>query len=193
MQLAQPGANPTQSASRLYRSVDGKMRFDSGNVSVITDPATQQTIMLDHLKKEFRAFPAPQISADQLGPGGLAAAALPSPPANVQDLGKSFIEGLEVEGKRYTFQPPDAPELPGLPQAPGLPKLPQAPQPPATSEVWTSTKLQLPVLTKITGSFGEQTCRCRYAQAGEPSPALFQIPPQYKPAVTPPPPNLRRE
>ena len=190
MKLAQGGADPQQTASKVFRSIDGRTRFDSGTTSVITDPAKQQTIILDHLKKEASIIPMlPTPPAPPPIPGGLPAA--PTLPAalhlvNVQELGKSIIEGHEVLGKRYTFQPPDAPKLPAIPQPPAilgmqLPKLPQPPQLPlTTSEVWTSTKLQLPVLTKTTGSFGEQTCRCRYAESAEPPPATFQIPPDYK-------------
>lgn len=194
-QPAQPGAAAQQAATKLFRSADGKMRVDSGNTSVILDPARQQTIVLDHLKKEARIVPiappsAPSVPGLDAVPGGLPGA--PQAPAiNIQDLGKGLIDGLEVEGKRYTFQPPGVPKPPGVPsppaipqpKLPGAPGVPQAPQLPplATSEVWTSTKLQLPVLTKTTGDFGQQTCRCKYSDAVEPPASLFQIPPEYKP------------
>jgi hypothetical protein len=122
-------------------------------------------------------------------------------------LGKGFIEGEEVEGKKYTVQLPQAPKPPAAPAppslkppAPGMPPMPQAPQPPQvpkppqpetlTSEVWTSTKLHMPVLTKTAGSFGQQTNYYKYA-TGEPHPSVFQIPPGYKlamPALPPKPP-----
>ena len=203
MQPAKPGANPQETLSRMCRSSDGKIRCDSGHTTVITDLASRQTIMIDHLAKEAQVFPMQQIPGAQFGQAALAAAA--TPPSmrlvNVQDLGKSFIEGQEVVGKRFTFQPPGAPAIPSLPQPPAFPAgqppgMPNLPQPPLTvSEVWTSTKLELPVLTKTTGSFGEQVQRCRYTESGEPSASVFQIPQGYKPPVvpTPPtPPNVRR-
>jgi hypothetical protein len=181
----QPGAGPQQFTSKLFRSSDGKVRVDSGNTSVITDPVGQQTIILDHVKKEAGICPM-DVEFPKPSPAGTPSGAPPAvptsspPPLNVQDLGKKFIDGHEVEGKRYTLPP-----LASMPvQTPSsrLPNTPQVPHPPHTiSEVWTSTKLNLPVLTKTTGGFGEQTCHCKYTDSGEPAPSLFQIPADYKP------------
>jgi len=164
------------------------MRIDTGNTSLITDPHTQQAMVLDHVKKTASVMPMqptpPQLAAPQAG------AAAPSfkPPAlpsvGVQDLGKSLIEGHEVDGKRYIVQPPAPPQDP---QPPGMPQVPLKPPMPTVAEVWTSSKLGLPVLTKVTGPFGEQTCYCRATQSGEPHPALFQAPPGYTPVMPPPP------
>lgn len=174
------------------------MRVDFGNTSMITDPATQKTILLDHLKKEALTVPAPR--APQVTPPGLPAFPNSPVPPKVQELGKAFIDGHEVEGKQYTFQPPNlpkplsAPPMPGMPQAPGMPAVPHAPAMPTTAEVWTSTKTKLPVLTKITGPFGQQICQCKTAATPEPPPTTFQIPQDYKPvtALTPPkPPSLK--
>jgi hypothetical protein len=192
--LTQP-ASAQQSPSKLFRSADGKIRVDAGNISVITDPATQKTIMLDHLKKEASLFSAqpPQLPSGALPNAAMPALAMspPTSPAKVEDLGKAMIEGHEVMGKRFTFQPPAAPQMPGMPQLPGMPRVPQVPgaQLPktalTTSEIWTSTTTQLPVLSRTRGSFGEQTCHCKFTQAGEPHPSLFQVPAGYK-TVTPP-------
>jgi hypothetical protein len=189
MQLAQPaGAQAQQFPSKLFRSAEGKLRVDTGNMSVITDLQAKQSVILDHLTKEAR------ISSMQppLGPDGLPLPNFPTipeipgppPPMNVKDLGKRFIEGHEVEGKEYIIQ--KVPKVPGL-------QLPNAPQPPPiTSEVWTSTKLQLPVLTRLKGSFGEQLCHCRVTEMVAPNPQMFQIPPDYKvvpmPQAAPPSP-----
>jgi len=70
------------------------------------------------------------------GPAGGSAAqgvAPQAPPLKVEDLGKSMIEGHEVEGKRYTLPPPPAfqkPKMPELPQMSKLPNMPQAPKMP---------------------------------------------------------------
>ena len=124
---------------------------------------------------------------------------------NVKDLGKRLIEGHEVEGKQYTLppltppKPPSAPQAPGMPQAkmPGLPNAPQLPPKPdpkaLVTEVWMSTTLHLPVLTRMTGSFGQQMCHCKNTVAGEPHPSLFQIPADYKQVgkpAAPKPPSL---
>ena len=62
--------------------------------------------------------------------------AFPSPPAapSVQDLGKSVMQGHEVEGKKFVIPqpqvtPPQMPKIPGM-QLPGMPKPPQLPKPP---------------------------------------------------------------
>jgi hypothetical protein len=139
-------------------------------------------------------------------------------PPKVEDLGKALIEGHEVEGKRYTFKvpqapkppeipkPPEVPKPPELPKAPvaGMPKAPQAPKPPGLpekpevpemppipveTEIWTSTKLLMPVLTRTKGKFGEQVCHCKYAE-GEPPPSQFEIPPDYKKVAPPKPPEM---
>ena len=213
LQLAQPGAPLQESAHQLVRSGDGKMRVDSGNISVITDPAAQRTIMLDHLNKQATSFPMqppqqpgmpPIPGMPPLTPPGLPSNVPKAPPANVQELGKRVIEGEEAEGRRITFQPPSPPNMPGkpnmpnlpgmpaMPQRPGMPGAPQLPQaqlPPTVTETWTNTQLHLPVLTQVKGDFGQQTCKCKNRAIAEPNPSLFQIPAGYK-ELKPEPPSL---
>ena len=116
----------------------------------------------------------------------------------VEDLGKSMIEGHEVEGKRFTLPPFSPPQMPGMPKmpaapqapgapvgaaAPGAPKPPQMPKlphVPSVTEVWTSVKLKTPVLTKVTTAAGEQTTYCKPVSMDEPHPSVFQIPQGYK-------------
>jgi hypothetical protein len=188
MQLAMPGAPPQVSASQMLQSSDGKMRIDLGNTSVITNPASQQAILLDHIKLVARVIPLPMMprmpKIPQLGIPGPPGAPTP-PPMNVVELGKGFIEGHAVLGKQITFhmpsipQPPAMPKLPTPPGAPQPPGMPKPPAMPTVAEVWTSASLHLPVLTKITGSFGQRTCYCKNAPVAEPHPAMFQIPAGY--------------
>lgn len=235
-----PGAAPQQISSRLFRSADGKTRVDTGNTSLITDPAAGRTVMLDHLTKQARVLPTPPTAPPQPGqpppPPGMPGFGLPGapsmPPVNVKDLGKSVMNGHEVEGKQFTYAPPAlpgkpaapalpgmpaapalpgmaaAPALPGMAAAPGLPGMPAAPAvpgmpaapappgmpaapavpgapppmpgPPTVAEVWSSTKMQLPMLTKTTGPFAQFTSQCHSAIPGEPNPSVFQIPAGYK-------------
>jgi hypothetical protein len=184
----------------MWKSSDGKFRLDTPTSSVISDPASQKTILLDHLKKEATILPTPPASAGS-APGGApqgSAAAGQAPPMKVEDLGKSMIEGHEVEGKRFTlppFSPPQAPGMPKMPAAPqapaapagaaapGAPKPPQMPKlphVPSVTEVWTSVKLKTPVLTKVTTAAGEQTTYCKPVSVDEPHPSVFQIPQGYK-------------
>ena len=218
MKLTAPNAPQTQSPMQMFRAPDGKMRVDAGQISTISDPATQKMMILDHVKKEMKVVPIPEVPAAappfQL-PGipamQMPPAAMPQPP-KVEDLGKAFIDGHEVEGKKFTFQPPPPPQPPQAPQLPQKPQMPQMPQisgmqkpalpgmpqppqapappvpppPPTVTEVWTSTKLKLPVLTKTDGPFGQQMCQCKLSEM-PPPPHLFQPPPDYK-LVTPAPP-----
>jgi hypothetical protein len=165
------------------------MRIDTPSASIISNPAEQKTILLDHLKKEATVIPMPAASGSTPSgvpkmPGGAPAA----PAMQVQDVGKSLIEGHEVEGKRYVLpsaqkpQAPAMPKMPLMPKAPQLPKapsLPKLPQP-TVAEVWTSVKLKTPVLTKITSSLGSQTTYCKPTSTQEPHASTFEIPPGYK-------------
>jgi hypothetical protein len=183
----------------MWRSSNGNMRIDTPTASIISNPAGQKTILLDHLKKEATVVPTPPATAAPAPPGSpkMPGAPAPPPPLQMQDLGKSTIEGHEVEGKRYTFsppQPPPPPQAPAKPQAPQMPKIPdlpafatppkppQLPKPPqpTVTEVWTSVKLKTPVLTKVTSPTGEQTTYCKPTSTEEPHPSLFEIPPGYK-------------
>jgi hypothetical protein len=222
MQRTETGLPPVQSAFRLTRAADGNTRLDSGNTSVISNPAAGQTILLNHIEKTATIQPLLAAASSppgmppmpQLGVPGFS----PPPPAQVQDLGKAVLQGHEVEGKRYLIQPPampnipampkppafqapGMPKMPGMPQAPGMPKVPGAPEPqsapnappaPTLAEVWTSTSTRLPMLTKMNGGFGQITQVCQGMTPGEPHPAAFQIPPDYKVfQLSPPkPPNL---
>jgi hypothetical protein len=188
----------------MWRSSDGKFRLDTPTSSVITDPASQKRILLDHVKKEAMIVPMASAASGSASPGSaqIPAAQGQAPAVKVEDLGKSMIEGHEVEGKRFTlppFSPPPKPEMPqakmpGAPQAspPGAPKppaapgaaappkLPKLPPVPSVTEVWSSVKLKAPVLTKVTTSTGEQTTYCKPVSEDDPHPSVFQIPQGYK-------------
>jgi hypothetical protein len=190
LQPAVPGAPTQQVAHRLSRAGDGKMRVDYGNTSVITDPVKEQLTLIDHVAKEVRVIPIPKPEAPKTPelpkasiPGMPAAPAAPPPPEMiVKELGKRVVDGIEVEGRQYMLpKPPEPPKPPSAPNAPKLPGAPAIPEtPPTITEVWTSPALQVAILTRITGPFGKQTCHCKNAVAGEPDPALFQIPAGYK-------------
>jgi hypothetical protein len=225
MQPAAPGAPSTQEASQLVKSASGQMRMDFPKMSVITNPAMQHVMLLDHVKQEFKIVPMQMPDPKAPHPPGMPhlpgmpnmpalpqIPGMPHPPAmHVQDLGKSVIGGMPVEGKQYTMQmptlpaipktpalaipgmpkPPAAPKIPGMPQAPampqapGMPKPPEVPKPPmpTVAEVWSSTATGLPVMSKITGEFGTQTMSCQTTPIPEPPAATFQPPPHYKLAV----------
>jgi hypothetical protein len=198
----------------MWRSSDGKTRIDTPQSSVISDPIAKQTIVLDHLKKEASIIPMPPPGSPMSPPGAPpgAAAAVKPPDMQVEHLGKSMIEGHEVEGKRFTLPhmpvppkpamptPPAKPAMPKLgmpklaipklaipgakePDAPATPKPPDAPKLPAkpsVTELWTSVKLKMPVLTKVSTAAGEHTTYCKPKETAEHPPSVFQIPQGYK-------------
>jgi hypothetical protein len=205
----------------MWRSSDGKTRIDLPQTSVISDPASQHTIVLDHLKKEASIIPMSPPGAASM-PGAPGAPAAPAPPSvHVQDLGKSMIDGHEVEGKRFTMPTPATPpkppmpampampaakmpalkmaalkmpglKMPGAPEAPKAPGTPGAPKPPSVTEMWTSVKLKTPVLTKVTTPSGELTTYCKPTLTAEHPPSVFQIPAGY--TIKPPdvkPPSVK--
>jgi hypothetical protein len=202
--LAKAGAIPNQIPSSVARNSAGQMRLDFPNTSVITNPAGGYAAVLNHLKQEVHIVPIPKAPEMPQMPGAPGMPAMPTsmPPMHVEDLGKGMVEGVEVEGKRYTMMNPPAipkmpemPKAPAMPAAPGMPKAPQIPpepavkMPPIVTEVWSCTKLKMPVLTTVTGPFGQTTCYCKHA-AGEPSPSSFQIPPNYTQVQPPAMPKL---
>jgi hypothetical protein len=202
LQLPKPGTPPQETVHQLIRAGDGKMRVDTGNISVISDPANQKTILLDHVKKEAKTLSMvaePQLPQVQMpGMPQLTPPTIPgmpaTPPANVQDLGKRMIDGEEAEGKRIIFQRPEipskpnlpsmpaVPSMPGVPTVPGMPSVvrPAVPPQPTVAEIWTNPNLHLPVLTQVKGDFGQQTCKCKNKAIPEPDPSLFKIPADYK-------------
>jgi hypothetical protein len=168
--FAQAGLAPVQNAMQQFRSAEGKIRIDFGTMSIISNPLTQVRMILDHRAMEARILAAPPIPQlphtpgeqlphlPALPPGLMQIAAAAAMATQLEQLGKALIEGHEVQGMRYAFGAGAA----------------------LTSwEVWTSTKLALPVLTKTTGPFGERVCLCRCAAAQTPA-ALFEPPPNYK-------------
>lgn len=85
----------------------------------------------------------------------------PIEPTPYDPLASREMEGVTVEGKRYTT-------------VLGLTRV-------VKTEVWTSTDLQLVVLTKISDpEQGDRSVRLRNLSRQEPNPTLFEIPPGYK-------------
>jgi hypothetical protein len=177
LQMAQPGSLPQQTPWQLFRAGDGRTRLNYGDISIIHNPKTAMQIVLDHVAQQARMMPSapgemPGMPGLPSMPGmpGFAPPGMPGSGGgmNVIELGKSMMQGEPVEGRRFMLGPG------------------------SMAEVWTNTKLQLPVLSTFSGSFGQQTCRCRNTSFGEPDPSLFQIPPNYSTISPPAMPNLPR-
>ena len=165
-QSAQLGALPLASLLRRFQTADGRLRVDFGAISIITNPATGERILLDHLALVARILIGAALLPSGALPGILGLPAAPGLPAvtAVVALGMEIVNGLEVEGMRYVFQALGSPI--------------------ASWEVWTSTKLKMPVFTRTIGSFGVRTCICK-CTAMEPPASMFQIPSNYT-VVRPP-------
>jgi len=163
MTLIPAGGLTQVSPWKMFRAGDGGTRYDFGAISLINRPGGL-SFLLDHLAMQFRTLsmapPAMGMGMPGFGLPGMPAMGGPAAPGSMQELGKMLIEGIMAFGLRYA--------MPG-----------------GQMEMWTSTKLLLPVLMTMTGAFGQQTCRCANI-AGEPNPSMFQIPPGYT-QITPPP------
>src|ERR1700760_1371086 len=72
-QLAAPGSAASQIPYSMARSATGQLRIDYGTASsVITNPASGKTILLDHIKQEARIIPTPpSVTPPQLTPPGI--------------------------------------------------------------------------------------------------------------------------
>lgn len=134
LQPAAPGAKPTQTATTILKAHDGKMRIDYPNMSLITNPAGQHAMLLDHVKKEIKFVPMQIHVPGMPPPPGLPnmphIPALPKmpqaphPPTMMgEDLGKAAMAGHPVEGKKFTMVMPTLPKMPaGMPAIAKIPK-----------------------------------------------------------------------
>ena len=135
-------------------------------------PAVPQAHLpkMDAPKVDVPKVDAPKVDIAKLGAPKLELSKLQSP--------KLDIPGFKAEAPKL----PPAPAAPKPPEVPAmLPVPPPLPPPsPVVTEVWTSTQHSIPMLTKTTGSFGQQMSQCKRLVPGEPPPHIFQIPAGYK-------------
>jgi hypothetical protein len=140
--------------------------------------------------------PTPPVEVTDLGKkliagheaqGKLFTFKVPQPP----QLPKLPTANLPQMPKPPSANLPQTPQVPAgetppppSPPVPAAPKIP-LPQMPHSVEVWTSPKLQLPLLTKSGSGAAQQTTTCKQVTPGEPPSSAFQIPAGYK-VVRPP-------
>jgi hypothetical protein len=99
MQAAHPEASPQQYGTKLFRAADGKMRVDTGDTSVITDPLSKKSVILDHIKKEAHLSDLPQPPQLPQMPGMPAMPGFTPPPlpaGSVQDLGTATSANINI-------------------------------------------------------------------------------------------------
>jgi hypothetical protein len=164
----------------------------------ISDPESRTTIMLDLHNRTAHKMPAPQFTfSHKIAAAGVnvkefdvaVAAAPPGPPRAgvqvfrsretvlaggdsmkpvVEDLGKQFMEGLEVEGTRTTMTIPAGQIGNELPIN-------------VVSERWFSPELKVLILSRqFDPRYGDTTYRLTNVQRSEPSPDLFEVPADFK-------------
>jgi hypothetical protein len=173
---------PAVAHGRMFRDSEGRTRSETEVLSAaateprrlvtIVDPVRQVSIVLDQQSKTatITDLPAPPIAAqavklDQQAQDNRVSANAPAI-AGPEELGTSSIEGFSVTGIRRT-QPSDASE--------------NSEQPRAVVESWFSQELKIELQARIAGPrLGETITKLRNIIAGEPDPALFEVPEDYK-------------
>lgn len=110
----------------------------------------------------------PRIATSGNGPVTAAAPPAPARQTNTsEDLGTQTIEGLVVDGKRFTHTIPVGAEGNDRPME-------------IVHEMWFSNDLRITVLSKTSSpQSGETTTRVTNIVRAEPDSALFQVPPDY--------------
>jgi hypothetical protein len=186
VQTLADGTHVTQRspATKVYRDSLGRTRTDSpmamgfireGTPETpllveILDPAAGVAYILDTVGKVAHriAFdPAPQR---RLPPEVSSLPFPPMPGADIKTapLGTQVIEGVVAEGLRGTMTVPVGAQGNDRPLV-------------NVRETWRSLELKTPVLIRVsTPTNGEQTTKLIHIDRTEPSPSLFQPPPDYK-------------
>ena len=196
-----------ESKATVYRDAAGRMRREQGPAIIgatasgpedrqqvhITDPQAGVTYILDmrnrtaHKLTIPRIAPAHQASVPMAAPGAgtfelplappasgsqgavffrRSVMANPKPPT-VEPLGRQLVEGVEAEGTRSTTTIPAGQIGNELPLT-------------IVSERWFSPELKVLVVSRQTDPrFGETTYRLTNIVRAEPSPDLFEPPPEF--------------
>jgi hypothetical protein len=166
----------TTASSKFSRDAKSRTHIECGDIVSVHDPEKGQSFLLHPPKKiviptvarpsmipKPPALPAPQASVN--------------PPASPElketaDLGKRVINGVEAHGKQYAMP------VPGKSQ-------------PATSEIWTSPHLKLPIQSSVHDSSTGTTTVTQMKNIvpdAKLDPRMFQVPSDYK-VVPPAPPS----
>ena len=196
-----------ESKAAVYRDAAGRTRREQGLAIIgamvggpedrqqvqITDPQAGITYILDMGSRTAHKLAVPKMAlAQALAPtaaGGAATFELPLPPPAsggghgavfyrrgvftnskppaIEHLGKQIVEGVEAEGTRSTITIPAGQIGNDLPLN-------------IVSERWFSPELKVLVLSRQTDPrFGETTYRLTNVVRAEPSPDLFEPPPDF--------------
>ncbi len=173
---------PAVAHGKMFRDSEGRTRSEAEfwpgaatrphRLVTIVDPVRQVSIVLDQQSKTATVahLPAPPIAAQQVKfdqqaqENRVSATALAI--AEPEELGTSIIEGFNVTGARRT-QPSAATADGGQ-------------TPSAVVESWFSPELKIELQARIAGPrLGETITKLQNIIAGEPDPALFEVPEDY--------------
>lgn len=195
-----------ESKAAVYRDTAGRTRREEGLAIIgaavggpedrqqvqITDPPAGITYILDMRNRTAHKLTVPKVALAQAStpkaPAGAGTFELPLPPPSgnhqgtvffrrgvfansgppvVEHLGRQLVEGIEAEGTRSTTTIPAGQIGNELPLN-------------IVSERWVSPELRVLVLSRQTDPrFGETTYRLTNIVRGEPSPDLFEPPPEF--------------
>ena len=181
-----------ESKAAVYRDTSGRTRREQGLAIIgaivggpedrqqvqITDPQAGLTYVLDMGSRIAHKLPLPKIvRAPASGPpapaGGQGTVFFRrsvfanSKPPTVEHLGRQIVEGVQAEGTRSTTTIPAGQIGNELPLT-------------IVSERWFSPELKVLVLSRQTDPrFGETTYRLTNIVRAEPSPDLFEPPPEF--------------
>ena len=188
------------STAKFFRDEDSRTRVEQGDTAVINDPIKGESYVLKMPEKiaipgkpappSMPAVPKPELPKLELPKPEVPKFEMPQvkPPElpEAADLGEKVINGMKVQGKRFTM--PKPPELPKPPEAP---KPPAIPSPPAVAEVWTSPELKLPIQSSMVDpkSGAKSVTEMKNIKPGvKLDPSLFEVPKDFKiaPPVKPP-------
>lgn len=167
----------TKSSAQFFRDEKSRVRIETGDHAIISDPVKGESFTLDLPKKIAIPSPVPpplpgmkppEMPKMPKAPG---MPEIPAPPEfkETADLGEKLIEGVKAHGKEYSA------EVPGKPK-------------PIKNEIWTSEELQLPVVSKFIDPASGTTSTMemkKIAPGAKLDPSLFKVPDGF--ALKPPP------
>jgi len=166
------GVASAEIKSQVYRDSAGRLRIEaevrdgSTRYADLIDPVAGSRVVLLTTEKVGYRIPFPKSDQSRFAFLGLGESSQDSSHkwggARTEVVGKRTIQGVEFEGTRIVRT---AEGEPGLTD---------------TSEQWYSDDLKLIGLLTTSGPSGAYSARIQSLQRGEPDPALFTIPAEYR-------------
>ena len=158
--------------SNIYRDSIGRLRIESipggsgeSHPVFLVDPTSGVKAVLSAKDKLAYRIKGPKAGENGFayGVGGMGEG-LPSGlwRTSTENLGRRTIDGIEVEGQRITQTSSNQPSLV------------------AVYDRWYSRDLRVTALAEASGPSGRHTARIQNVRRGEPDPALFNVPADFK-------------